>query len=286
MAFCHPSRLVGLAMAASAVLLFQQSPASAAFVDGNPGARDPDRFEHITDDMKCAGSSAVKYVDFRVNGEPVAELAGNMTPESKVVATFELTAGCSDTKVGLATYNAVTQKMMEQQTGTFSAGVAYSLAVSTSKCTFQINLFTGELLNQLNANVNYSTPVNNLIATANGGSKSCDVAPVEASGNVTTTTSALGTTSTTAAVRPSVTSSSTTTSTVTSSPPQGDDDVEVASTSISRESTTTTAGATQPVSEQLPHTGSNTATMSAIGLALVVVGGLLTAFAMYRKRRN
>jgi LPXTG-motif cell wall-anchored protein len=284
MAFRHPSRLIGLVVTAATFVLLQQSPATAVLVDGNPDARDPDRFEHIVDDMNCVGADALKSVQYTVDGLPVADLIGKVKPESTVKVTFELADACAEVQLGLATYNSVTQKLIDQEAGTFTNDAPFSLTLITTKCDFQISFFTGELLNLLSTNVNYSTPINRLIATGTGGGKSCDVAPVVASGQTTTSTTAAPATSSTtvAAVR----STSTTIRTSTTVEPP----VEVASTSISRDalspSPTSTTAITSQTTAHLPETGSDTTTWTVLGLGLLAVGALLSVAAAVKKRRR
>jgi hypothetical protein len=270
-------------MTTGALLLLQQTPAMAVLVDGNPGARDPDHFEHITDDMNCVGGSALQSATFTVDAVPVADFIGKVTPESKVTATFELADGCDDTKLGLATYNTISQKLMDQQTGTFGAGALYVLTLSVPRCDFEIDFFTGDLLNQLQPNVGYSTPINRLIATGKGGEKACDVLPSAVTTSSTTTAPTTSTTSTTfighqqtpisppvdGTEDPSLMKSATTSVNV---------DVQVEAVVLARDDP-------QSTNENLARTGSDAWELAAIGTSLLTVGIVLLVLA-YRHRKH
>jgi Trk K+ transport system NAD-binding subunit len=161
---------------------------------------------------------------------------------------------------------------VSQQTGVFDAGEPYSLTVSTIPCYFQVDFFTGDVLNQLSTTMNYSTPVNNLIASAYGGVKKCDVEPV----SVSTTTS------TTVAVEQDIaqTAPSTTTSTTIEDTPvvESESNVEVAAVSITRDP--------QVATEVLATTGSNTTELIMVGTALLLFGVASIVIAHLRKRRR
>lgn len=184
--------IAGFAALTVAALLLQQA---SAFGAAAPEGRSEDAFEHINDDPswatetnRCAGSDAIESVVYTVNGNAVASLQGNVPADSTVAATFELKDGCENVKLGVAAYTAPDdhwdpaiadkQKLTAQQTGYFSAGIKGSLAIKVPACFFQLDFFTGDVLTSLSATTNYSMPVNNLIAAANGGSKLCDVAPL------------------------------------------------------------------------------------------------------------
>lgn len=281
MALRQTSRLIGLAASAGALLLLQASPAMAVLVDGNPDARDPDRFEHITDDMNCVGASALKSVSYSVSGQPVVELLGKIKADAKVVATFELADECDDVKLGLATHNSVTKKVVTQQTGTFSPGTQYSLTVNTFPCDFQVNFFTGDVISQLTDNVNYSTPINNLIATGFGGTKECDIAPVA----VTSTTSPTSTTSMTVVSHqrintnpPVVVAAGIAEEPLVVESAAVVTEVEVAAVTLERKPEAQAAG--------LAETGAATTPLIVIGSALISAGLGLRRLVTWRKKSN
>jgi hypothetical protein len=277
MALRRTSRLIGLTVFTGAFVLAQQGHAMAD-VDGNPNGRVEDRFEHISDDTSCVGANALKSVTYSVDGVVVPDLIG-VSSDSDVTASFELNEGCHDTKLGMAVYatpsdhyvdsEASQQRLVDQQTGVFDSGSEYSLTVSTIPCYFQLDFFTGDVLNTLSPTANYSTPINNLIGSANGGSKACDVEPVE----VTTTTTVVGHQHIDETVQ------STTSTTVEDTPyaeSGTQDSVEVAAISITRDP--------QVATEELATTGSNTSELAIVGTVLILLGLAMTALVKVRRQ--
>jgi hypothetical protein len=275
MAFCHKTRLFGMAMSAGVFVLLQGTPAVAT-VDGNADARDPDRYEHIIDDMTCVGAEAVKSVSYKVNGDTVVDLIGKVTPDAAVTVEFELAENCGETKLGLASYNAASGALIAQQTGTFDTSTAHTLKVTTSLCAFEVHFFTGDLLQQIGGDESYLAPIPRLVATGNGGTKVCDVAPA-AETSTTTSTS----TSTTLVghqrinMNPPVSAAVTEVedTPISESPVE---QVQVAATSIERDSI-----ASAP---HLADTGLNTGILALLGCTLLLAGWALTRAA--KRHRN
>jgi hypothetical protein len=135
----------------------------------------------------CAGSDAIKSVTYTVDGKVVPSLSGHVAQGSEVTATFVLKDGCDNTQVGLAAYQAPSnvwdasiadqQVLVDHQGGTYSAGKSYTLTVTAPSCDFQVDFFTGPVLDKLSATAGYNIPNGNLIDADNGGTETC-VPPV------------------------------------------------------------------------------------------------------------
>lgn len=265
-------RLIGLTILTLASLFLQQDRAFATVVP-EAGGRVEDRFEHISDDTSCVGASALQAVSFTVNGQSVSSLEGNVPVDSRVSVTFTLAGTCDNVKLGLASYISPTdywdpalasrQKLIDQQTGTFSAGSTSTLNISVSDCYFQLDFFTGDARSSLGENSNYATPINNLIASANGGIKLCDVDPVS-----TTSVDTTPVTTTVVTLLPTVENTPIAESTVV-------EQTEVASEIITQ----------NPSTQELAETGSDTAALSILATALVLSGAVFEQIAR-RRRRN
>lgn len=259
--------LLALTLSAGA-WIGQTTEASAQTVDANPtlGAA-----------ATCVGSDAIDSVSYVVDGNPVSSLSA-VQQGSTVQANFVVKAGCT-VDFGLAAYEAPQatwdpakanlQELFVSKAGNFGPG-AHSLEVTVPDCYYQVDFFTGAVLPQLSATVNYSAQ-GRLISFTNGGSEAC----VEGT-ELTTTT--IPTTTTTGDVDSNEVTTTTAAevldTTVTTAP--GD----VAAT----EDTTTTAPA-EVLAENLARTGTNAENLALFAAGLVLIGSAVSG-AAYRRRKS
>lgn len=135
----------------------------------------------------CNGSEALTEAKYFVDGKQVDWLMGNVPAGSTVRVDFTLAKNCEDTKIGLAAYKAPSdtftdatvdkQVLAASDTKIVKAGESASVEVKVNDCFFQVDFFTGEVLDKLTATNRYSVPVDRLISWDNGGTTECVTPP-------------------------------------------------------------------------------------------------------------
>lgn len=249
---------------------------------------------------------------FKVEGDPTVYYGlGDSTyaiakPGDKITAFFTVAEGCSDVQVGLAVYELsrfdepIDEKQNLQETKpasahaqdgklrfttTYGAGTYSVGPISTPSCDYQIDFFTGYVIEKFNIE-NGETYSSQQRLLAAGRQDGADCVPAA----TTTTTVAASTTSTTK-VNPTTTTTadSTTTTTI----------AATTTTTVAAATTTTTEAAAvlgnsveraTPASpavaaSALPRTGQNTDGLIQVGAIAVGLGGLLFGTGAWRKRR-
>ena len=136
----------------------------------------------------CKSNEGVTNVTYTVDGKEVSSLKGATKEGSIVKVHLTIPEGCTDTTVGLAVYKAPSniweaskadkQVLVDHDVKTLKAGESTDLQVTIADCNYQVDFFTGAVLEKLTATSNYTLPNENLIDADNGGTKSCVTPPI------------------------------------------------------------------------------------------------------------
>jgi LPXTG-motif cell wall-anchored protein len=228
----------------------------------------------------------VTSINFVVDGVPVgSDLTGKVHPQSTVVANVTVDGGC--VVVGLASYSApnrdfdhnlAQQKLYDFQTAALSTGTHVgALKVTIPPCLFQMDAFTGDVIEHFVPPDTTYGGQHRLLKTAKGG---LDCNPTTTTTQPETTTTVPHTTTTVPQTTTTVPHSSATTTSTTSTTVVGGG-TTTPPTVLGASETPSNGGDSPSVQPDaapstLPRTGSSgPAVLAVIGVSMLAFGLLL-----------
>ncbi|MBJ7596238.1 MAG: hypothetical protein JF886_15525 [Candidatus Dormibacteraeota bacterium] len=145
----------------------------------------PTNAKQVSASCSASGNNLIQDISFTTNQGTSTSLSGHVATPDHVVVAFTVPAACTLDEASIVSYQAPSgtfdantasqQTVFRSQSGTNLAAGRHTLAVDVPACYFQVDFVRGAVIAHLGpqGSNNFYNAQGRLIASANGGSKSC-----------------------------------------------------------------------------------------------------------------